>query len=107
MSLAIPGLTVNSSRAFREAIISFRSLAPGESLLLSTYINSRLEIYCIAENLYAIPYAIGTAKAWHLFDYETIESLLLTSHPDWQCSPQDMALGRDLLHQSWHQPSAA
>lgn len=107
ITVAIPGLTVSSHRAFREAVISFRSLAPGESLLLPTSVNSRVEIRCIAENLYAIPYAIETAKTWHLFDYETIEALLLTAHPDWQCSPQDMALGRDLLQQSWQQPSAA
>ena len=106
-TVAIPGLTVSSPKSFKEAIIGFRSLSAGESLFLSTYAHSRLEVRCIGDNLYAIPHAIEGAKAWHLFDYETVEAFLLTAHPDWQCSPQDIELGRDLLQQSWLQPSAA
>ncbi|MEA5450236.1 hypothetical protein VB780_16770 [Leptolyngbya sp. CCNP1308] len=34
---------------------------------------------------------------WHLFDTESIESLLLTAHPDGQRSPQTQMPGRSPL----------
>ena len=106
-TVSIPGLAVSSPQAFKKAILGFRSLSAGESLFLPTSSNTRLEICCVGENLYAIPHLVQGAPAWHLFDYETIESFLMTAHPDWQCSPKDMELGRALLQQSWGQPSLA
>lgn len=100
-TISIPGLAVSSIDAFKDSVLAFRSLSAGESLFLTTYTHSRIEVRCIGENLYAIPHAVEGAQTWHLFDYETIEAFLLTAHPDWQCSPQDMALGQTLLQQSW------
>jgi len=44
---------------------------------------------------------------WHLFDYESLESLLMTAHPDWRCAPEHLALGRSLLSVAFEQPAAA
>jgi hypothetical protein len=107
LTIAIPGLVVSSSAAFKEAIVSFRSLAVGKTLTLPTFTRKPLQIHHLADNLYAIAAAEQEAPVWHLFDRETIEAFLLTAHPDWQCAPQDVALGRDLIWQSWQQPSAA
>lgn len=105
--VAIPGLSTVSFETLKEAIKSFRSLPAGATITLPTFTTERLTIHCLAHNLYAIPYPINGASAWHLFDRETIEAFLLTAHPDWQCAPQDIALGRDAIFQSWEQPSAA
>ncbi|ESA32981.1 hypothetical protein N836_23240 [Leptolyngbya sp. Heron Island J] len=104
--IAIPGLSTVSFETLKEAIKSFRTLPVGATLTLPTFTTERLTIHCLANNLYAVPYPINGALAWHLFDRETIEAFLLTAHPDWQCAPQDIALGRDTIFQSWGQPSA-
>ena len=106
-AIAIPGLSTVSFEILKEAIRSFRTLTVGATLTLPTYTTERLTIHRLANNLYAIPYPIHGASAWHLFDRETVESFLLTAHPDWQCAPQDIALGRDAVMQSWKQPSIA
>ena len=107
LKIAIPGLIVSSIEEFKNAVLGFRQLEEGEQLTLSTFGDEDLTIQCVAANLYAIAYPINEAEAWHLFDRETVEAFLLTAHPDWQCSPKDVALGRDLLLQSWHQPAVA
>ncbi|MEM9216964.1 MAG: hypothetical protein AAGD25_21770 [Cyanobacteria bacterium P01_F01_bin.150] len=106
-SIAIPGLMAPSHQAFKEALIGFRSLPIGGTMLLSTYTHKQLELRCVGENLYAIPYDVEGKQAWHLFDYETVEAFLLTAHPDWKCSAKDVELGRGLLTQVWLHQSAA
>lgn len=64
-------------------------------------------IHCISDNCFAIEMEVGGALVWHLFDEETLESLLMTSHPDWQCAPKDMELGRQMLASLWQQPAVA
>lgn len=107
LTLKIPGLMTASFEALKGSIQGFRALLPGSSMSLPTYTSEKLTIHYLAEDLYAISYPVNGAPAWHLFDRETIESFLLTAHPDWQCAPKDIALGRDLLSQSWAQPCAA
>ena len=106
-STIVPGLVVSGQQEFKSAILSFRALEVGETLALPTFTSSQLVIHHLAENLYAIVHPIEAAQAWHLFDRETIEAFLMTAHPDWQCTPQDIALGRDLVFQAWQKPCAA
>ena len=105
--LKIPGLMTASFEALKGSIQAFRSLRPGASMSLPTFTRDNLTIHYLAEDFYAIPHSVNGLPAWHLFDRETIESFLLTAHPDWQCAPQGIAMGRDVLSQSWAQPSAA
>ncbi|MGK7909561.1 MAG: hypothetical protein AB4040_20315 [Synechococcus sp.] len=105
--LTVPGLMVSSQQEFKSAILSFRSLKVGGALALPTFTSTPLAIHHLAENLYAIVHPVDEAPAWHLFDRETIEAFLMAAHPDWQCAPQDIALGRDLIFQAWKQPTAA
>ena len=107
MKIAIPGLSTTSFETLKEAIKSFRTLPVGATLTLPTFTTERLTIHCLASNLYAIPHPINHALTWHLFDRETVEAFLLTAHPDWQCAPQDISLGRDTIVQAWGQSSAA
>jgi hypothetical protein len=68
---------------------------------------STCTIHCISQNCYAIATEIAGAPIWHLFDQETLESLLMTGHPDWKCSPKDVDLGRRMLARSWNLKVAA
>lgn len=106
VTLAIPGLSVNSQEEFRQAILRFRALKAGEQMQL-TRAASFCTIHCISQNCYAIELPVEGAMAWHLFDQETLESLLMTSHPDWQCSSKDLDLGRRMLMRSLQQSLAA
>lgn len=110
----LPGLATQSEEAFKQAIYSFRSLGIGQELTLPAGMSDgpqgpvsdhRLTIYCVAQNCYAIADRSTGAEVWHLFDTESLESLLLTAHPDWQCAPQHLNLGRSLLTAAWGQPS--
>ncbi len=104
VTLALPGLIVSSMEEFKQVIRKFRSLQPGEILNLAR-ISSRCLIRCISNNCYAIEAEVNHAPVCHLFDQETLESLLMTAHPDWQCAPSDIDLGRKLLLRSLAQPS--
>jgi hypothetical protein len=104
VTLALPGLIVSSIEEFKQVIRKFRSLQPGEILNLAR-ISSRCLIRCIATNCYAVEAEVNNAPVCHLFDQETLESLLMTAHPDWQCAPSDIELGRRLLLRSLAQPS--
>ena len=106
-AIAIPGLSTVSFEVLKEAVQSFRTLPVGATLTLPTFTTERLTIHCLAANLYAIPGMVSGAPTWHLFDRETVESFLRTAHPDWQCAPQDIALGRSTIMQAWEQPSVA
>jgi hypothetical protein len=100
--VALPGLTVSSLGQIKQVIMQFRDLQPTEQMAL-TRIASSCTIHCISPNCYAIEAQINDAPVWHLFDNETLETLLRTAHPDWQCSPKDVELGRKLLLRSLEQ----
>lgn len=100
--VSIPGLCVDSIEEFKTTIRAFRALQPGDQMRLMRAAETS-EICCISENCYAIAGQIDGAQVWHLFDRETLESLLMTAHPDWQCSPKDLDLGRRMLMKSWQQ----
>ncbi len=98
--VAIPGLTVASAEEFKAAILQFRALQPGEEMQIQRAAD-RCTLICISQNCYAIATDVDGAPVWHLFDQESLESLLRTSHPDWRCAPRDVELGRRLLTRSW------
>lgn len=106
VKVAIPGLTVSSLQQWKQSVRQFRSLQPGEQMEL-VRIATSCTIYCISSNCYAIEAEVSGALIWHLFDQETIESLLMTAHPDWQCAPKDIDLGRQILARSFEQVSVA
>ncbi len=58
------------------------------------------QIYCVATNCYAIVDEVSGAEVWHIFDRETIESLLMTAHSDWIANPKDIERSRQLLSMS-------
>jgi hypothetical protein len=60
-------------------------------------------IHCVSPNCYAVEAQINNAWVWHLFDQETLDSLLMTAHPNWQCAPKHIELGRKLLMRSFEQ----
>ncbi len=101
-TIAIPGLVVSSMSELKEAICQFRSLQPGEKMTVNR-IASDCTIHCVSPNCYAVEEEINDALVWHLFDQETLDSLLMTAHPDWQCAPSDIDLGRKLLMRSLQQ----
>jgi hypothetical protein len=103
----LSGLVTQSPEAFKQAIGRFRGLTTGHRLTLPTELGDRLTIHCVAANCYAIADTSTQAEVWHLFDAETLESLLLTAHPDWQCAPNHLNLGRSLLTAAWGHPAVA
>lgn len=102
LTLAIPGLTVSSISELKQSIREFRALQPGEQMTLAR-VASSCTIHCVSTNCYAVEAQINNAWVWHLFDQETLDSLLMTAHPDWQCAPKDIELGRKLLMRSFQQ----
>jgi hypothetical protein len=106
VTFALPGLIVSSIDEFKQMIRRFRSLQPGEILNLAR-ISSRCIIRCVTNNCYAVEAEVNNAPVCHLFDQETLESLLMTAHPNWQCAPSDIELGRNLLLRSLAQPTAS
>ncbi|MDP5339691.1 MAG: hypothetical protein NWQ28_14100 [Nodularia sp. (in: cyanobacteria)] len=103
-TITIPGLVVSSMDELKQAIRQFRSLQPGEQMTVNR-IASDCTIHCISPNCYAVEAEINDAPIWHLFDQETLDSLLMTAHPEWQCAPSDIELGRKLLMRSLLQTS--
>jgi len=102
LTLAIPGLTVSSISELKQTIREFRALQPGEQMTLAR-VASTCTIHCVSPNCYAVEDQINNAWVWHLFDQETLDSLLMTAHPDWQCAAKDIELGRKLLMRSFQQ----
>ncbi len=98
-TIAVPGLVVYSISDLKQAITKFRSLQPGEQMSINR-IASSYTIYCVEPNCYAVEDIIDDAPVWHLFDQETLDSLLMTAHPEWQCAASDIDLGRRLLMRS-------
>ena len=106
LSTEIAGLLTSEPQELREIILQFRALNPGETLKLPTYREETL-IYCVATNCYAIVSEVAQAEAWHIFDRETLESLLMTAHSDWIPNPKDVERSRQLLSQSWNKSLVA
>lgn len=102
----LPGLSTSDFDDFRQAIRGFRGLDVGQELTLPAELGKPLTVHCVAENTYAIA-DDSAAPVWHLFDRESLESLLMTAHPDWQCAPQHLRLGQWVLTAAWGQPVAA
>jgi hypothetical protein len=102
----VPGLSPADFESFKETILRFRQLQPGESLELGRIMDAP-RIHCISSNCYAIATTYNDAPVWHLFDHETLESLLMTAHPDWQCSAKDVDLGREWIEQMFIHSVAA
>ncbi|MEB3288644.1 MAG: hypothetical protein VKI82_01945 [Leptolyngbya sp.] len=102
----LPGLSTPDFDQFKQAMLSFRALAVGQELTLPAEMGDDLTIHCVAENTYALA-DDSSAPLWHLFDRESLESLLMTAHPDWQCAPQHLRLGQSVLTAAWGQPVAA
>lgn len=100
--VAIPGLTVSSKSELKQIMYKFRSLQTGEQMTL-VKIASACTISCVSLNCYALETEVNGALVWHLFDRETLDSLLMTAHPDWQCAPSDIDLGRKILMRSFQQ----
>jgi hypothetical protein len=103
----LPGLSTASFDTFKRAIRGFRGLEVGQELTLPAELGEHLTIACVAENCYAIADYTTAAPVSHLFDRESLESLLMTAHPDWQCAPEHLKLGRSLLTAAWGQPVGA
>ncbi len=104
--VVIPGLCVTSSQELKDAILGLRGLQPQEKMVIKRPFG-KLIIHCLSNNCYAIEGRVEGALTWHLFDKETIESLLLTGHPEWIPSPRDTELGRKLLELAFEQPAYA
>lgn len=102
----LPGLNVDNFDVFRDAILTFRSLMAGETLNLPTAIGDKLLIRCVSKNCYVIDTDVNGYPATHLFDQESLESLLMTAHPDWKCAPHHQELGRHMISCAWEQPDA-
>lgn len=102
----VPGLSVSSFEEFKQAILRFRGLEPGDRMDIRRIIDG-CTIHCVAPNCYAIADTIDGAPVWHLFDGETLESLLMTAHPDWQPAPSDLELGRGMMERMFAQSMAA
>jgi hypothetical protein len=99
----IPGLIIISSLdELRETMRQFRTLKPEEQMTLERAA-SITKIHCITPNCYAVEAYIANAAVLHLFDYEALDSLLMTAHPDWQSSAKDIELGRKVLCRSFQQ----
>jgi len=104
--VTLPGLKAESFDGFKQFIRRFRSLKPGEELLIGNS-DRPTKIICISANCYAYESDMGNAPVWHLFDQESLDSLLMTAHPDWQCSQKDLLLGRSQLEACWESPAVA
>ncbi|MDJ0713847.1 MAG: hypothetical protein QNJ54_06475 [Prochloraceae cyanobacterium] len=104
VSVVIPGLNVSSLNELKEIILRFRSLQPKEEMTVERIAGS-YKIQCISSNCYAVEGEVAGAETWHLFDRESLESLLMTSHPDWQPAPEHIELGRRQLAKSFQQPA--
>lgn len=95
-TVALQGLSVNSMEDFQMVLLAFRDLTSGDELEIAGPTGA-VTIHCVSDNCFAMSDRIDGAEVWHLFDHETLESLLLTAHPDWRCAPRDLELGRKLI----------
>ncbi|MGK7944897.1 MAG: hypothetical protein AB4058_10560 [Microcystaceae cyanobacterium] len=106
VSVVIPGLCVSNKQELKTVIKQMRSLQSGEMMRIQRAADSFV-LHCVGDNCYGIEGQVQGALVWHLFDQEALESLLMTSHPDWLPSTQGMELGRKRLNQAFVQPAYA
>ncbi|NEN87631.1 MULTISPECIES: hypothetical protein [unclassified Okeania] len=99
LTAVIPGFTVSSTDEFKQNIFQFRDLEPGAHIKIERA-SETCYIYCISQNCYAVECYFNKSLVWHLFDKETLESLLMTSHPDWKCASSHIELGQQMLARS-------
>ncbi|MGD1714790.1 hypothetical protein [Dapis sp. BLCC M172] len=92
LTAMIPGLIVSSIDEFKQNIQKFQALESGAHIKIERYLKS-CYICCITQNCYAVECYFNGLLVCHIFDRETLESLLMTSHPDWKCRPKDVELG--------------
>jgi hypothetical protein len=104
IAIAIPGLLVSTVSELKAAILAFRDLQPQETMVVKRIVGG-CTIRCIGANCYAIEGEVQGAPVWHLFDLESLESLLMTSHPHWLPSAKDIELGRKQLALAFEQPA--
>ncbi|MGB0563908.1 MAG: hypothetical protein ACPGVO_19225 [Spirulinaceae cyanobacterium] len=97
LAVTLPGFLASDLKTWQQTVRSFRALQPDEQMTVERLGEPAFTLHCISANCYAIATTHQGAAVWHLFDQETLQSLLNTSHPDWQCAPQDIELGRDAL----------
>ncbi|PSO48716.1 MAG: hypothetical protein BRC33_08835 [Cyanobacteria bacterium SW_9_44_58] len=102
----LAGVKADSFEEFKQIIRRFRALQPGEEMFIGNS-DRPGKIICISANCYAYESNMEQAPVWHLFDEESLDSLLMTAHPDWQCSQKDLLLGRSQLEASWETPAVA
>ena len=95
-TVSLQGLAVNCLEEFQVAILAFQDLNSGDELEIAGPTGA-ITIHCVTDNCYGLIDRIDGAEVWHLFDQETLESLLMTAHPDWRCAPRDLELGRKLI----------
>lgn len=107
MTIKLDGLSVDEFDRFRDSIRSFRAMQAGDTVTLPTALGQALTITAISRHCFLIEGEVNGAPTCHLFDRESIESLLMTAHPDWICAPHHRDLGRQVLSLSWEQPAAA
>jgi hypothetical protein len=104
--VVLPGFIATSAMLWKQVFKQFRSLQPGEKMTIARTAGV-LMIHCVSSNCYAIASEINNAPVWHLFDRETLESLLMSAHPDWICAPTDVDLGRQMIERAFAQPAIA
>ena len=105
MPVTLPGFSTDEFAAFREFILAFRSMGAGDSIQLPTAIHTVLVVKCVSKNCFIVEGDVNGFPASHVFDQETLESLLMTAHPDWRCAPHHEDLGRQSLSLSWEKPT--
>ncbi len=93
LTAVIPGLVVSSIDEFKQNIQKFQALESGAHIKIERAVQS-CYICCISQNCYAVECYFNGLLVCHIFDKETLESLLMTSHPEWKCSPKDLELGQ-------------
>ncbi|MGK7931483.1 MAG: hypothetical protein AB4041_08615 [Microcystaceae cyanobacterium] len=104
LQVVISGLRASSVQELKTVIKQVQSLQAGEIMRIQRTKEDFI-LHCVGDNCYAIEGHIQGALIWHLFDKEALESLLMTSHPDWLPSPKGIELGRNRLKQSFAQPA--
>lgn len=94
--IILPGLSTDDFDQFKKAIFAFRKMVVGDVLELPTAA-APLLITCVSKNCFVIDFEVDGYLATHLFDQASLEALLMTAHPDWQCSRQRCELGQQRL----------
>lgn len=102
----LPGFIASSGMLWKQVFKQFRSLQSGEKMTIARTAGV-LTIHCVSANCYAIASEINNAPVWHLFDRESLESLLMSAHPDWICASTDVDLGRRAIERAFAQPAIA